>query len=212
MKCCRSPRIALIAISLVLGACAKTADTPTEPVPPPIPFQGPLNASFESNTWWTFVSTNSLDCVRNGAGNSMAGILTGTGFMPTSGIQYARFVVCNLFTAPTASAYQDLVDLTHSRTLTFDYSFSGAVGSGGGTATAQILFTSNGTATLWTKVIDGSTTLPAQKLGESVTLPATTAPGRLTITFTVAGGHTGPTNSLITQTIMTFGIDNLIVK
>jgi len=203
-----SPGIALLALGLALGACAKSSDTPTDPVPP-IPFQGPLNASFESNDSWTFASTNSRDCARSLSGNSQAQIVAGTGFLPSNGVHYAKFDVCNTFSAPASSAYQDLVDLTHSTTLRFDYSFTGLVGAGGGTATAQILFTSNGTSTLWTKVIDGTFTLPVQKLGETITLPATTVPGRLTITFTVAGGQSGIS---VTQTDMSFAIDNLIVK
>jgi hypothetical protein len=102
------------------------------------------------------------------------------------------------------------VDFTRSSTLTFDYAYTGTLGEGGGTATLQILFTSNGTATLWTKAITAASPLTAQKLAETITLPSTTAPGRLTIAFIITGGRVPPNN--LTQTKMTFEMDNFVVR
>ena len=46
-----------------------------------------------------------------------------------------------------AKLYQDNIDFTHSTTMSFDYSFTGTAGAGGGVATVEIFFTANGTQT-----------------------------------------------------------------
>ena len=94
--------------------------------------------------------------------------------------------------------------------MSFDYSVAGSVGASGGSATLEILFTSNGTETLWTKTINAASTLPIQKRGELITLPAATSPGRLTFKLVIVGGLTS--GNVVTQTNMTFGIDNLVVQ
>jgi hypothetical protein len=199
---CRAYSILSICLMMVIAGCKKQASTPT------IPFQGPKNPSFETsaNVWFvTYTLSNGP-----GQGASMADILTGTGFMPTDGIKYANLTTYNVsyHAAPEATMYQDGVDFTHSTSLTFDYSFTGTLGPSGGTATAQILFTSNGTVTLWTKTVDNTVILPVQKLNETIALPPTTSPGRLTITIDATGGVN---NNTITQTRISFGLDNFRV-
>ncbi len=195
----------LLGSTLLLSGCSKSNSTTNTP------FQGPRNPSFETTSDWFVTYTASGGTYQGG---SFVDITTGTGFLPSNGIKYANMTTYNVFNpAPQASLYQDSVYLNHSTTLSFDYQFTGTLGTYGGTATVQILFTSNGTTTLWTKTIDSTSVLPVQKLGETITLPATTVPGRLTITLNALGGtdtHTTPTT--ITKTDIAFGIDNFTVK
>jgi hypothetical protein len=197
---------AVLATALVLAACPGASDS-TAPKTPEIPFQGPLNASFETAAGW--VLSSSPDVCNNALGAQRATIVTSTGFLPSAGIQYASLASCNWLPNPghQASIFQDQVDLTHSTTLSFDYSLNGTVGAGGGTVTAQILFTSNGTATLWTKSLTSGSTLPIQKLNEVIALPTTTVSGRLTITLVGTGGQNPSSKSDIV-----LGIDNIVVK
>jgi len=197
---------ALFGCILLLTACTKSDNNST-----PTITQGPKNPSFETASDWYVTYTLSGGTYQGG---SYVNIATGTSFLPSNGIKYGKMTTYNVFNpAPSASLYQDSVYLNHSTTLSFDYQFVGTLGAYGGTATVQILFTSNGTTTLWTKTIDSTYALPVQKLGETISLPATTVPGRLTITLNAIGGtntHTSPTT--ITQTNIEFGIDNITVK
>lgn len=195
-------------MTLALPACQVASDsTSPDPDTPEIPFQGPLNASFETSAGWVLSSSGDLCNLALGA--QRASLMTGTGFLPSAGVQYASLATCNWLTSEghQASVYQDAIDLTHSTTLTFDYSLSGVVGAGGGTATAKMLFTSSGTATLWTQSLTSTSTLPIQKLSQVVTLPSTTVPGRLTITLVGTGGQNPSSKS-----DLVLGIDNIVVK
>lgn len=156
-----------------------------------VPFQGPRNPDFEATTGdWVSDSGN------NYAGNGPATIVTGTAFMPTHGIQYLSMATSTSNNWYTGSSiiYQDGVDFSHSSTLTFDYEFSGSAGNGM-SVTVEILFTVNGTATLWSKTFAGSwagmfpATFDDQVLNETVTLPSLPDPGRLTINLTTVGGQ-----------------------
>ncbi len=184
---------------MILSSCKKDSTSS-------IPFQGPKNGSFETTDSW-FVTYSAWSGTYNGV--SSASLVSGTGFLPSNGIWYARLASYNVFSAPDATIYQDNVDLSHSGTITFDYTFSGTLGAGGGTATAYILFTSNGTQTLWTKIMDNTNPPPVQKLNETISLPATSSTGRLTIKLSITGGQQGSTG---TQTNVVFGIDNIRVK
>jgi hypothetical protein len=197
LTCC------VLGVSMMMGGCKKGTS---------VPFQGPQDPSFETSPsgWYiTYTASGGTE-----QGGSYAGIKTGTGFLPSNGINYAYLTTYNVFNpAPEATLYQDNVDLTHSTTMSFDYSFSGTLGASGGTATIKILFTSNGTSTLWTKTIDNTSTLPDQKTNETITLPSTTVTGRLTIVLDAVGGVSyATTPASITQTNVTFGIDNITVK
>jgi hypothetical protein len=196
-------RRCVVVLVLAVSGCA-----PSESTEPEIPFQGPLNASFEEgiNSWTATFATRPEP-----SGRSFVDILSGTGFMPTNGVRYAYLESENGFSSHPASIFQDNVDLTHSTTLSFGYSLAGTLGQGGGTATLQVLFTSNGTQTLWTRTIDAATTLPIQNISESITLPASAkaSAGRLTITLVSLGGSNG---SVITQTRVTAGVDNIVVR
>ena len=159
-----------------------------------IPFQGPQNPSFE--TWVTSSSQ-----AANWYGYSPNLRTSGTGFLPSQGAYFAQTV-----STGNASFYQDGVDLTHSSTMTFDYTFTtGAVGPSNVVATFQVLFTSSGTTTLFQQIINTTNTLPIQTLSQTVNLPSTTSPGRLTFTA-ITSTYTGnpPTTIL--------GIDNIRVN
>jgi hypothetical protein len=183
----------------VFFACIAIIDScKTDSTTPKIPFQGPQDPSFEAADSWSL--TSNFSGPGNTNGGSTSAIITGTAFLPSNGIKYASMSGEGKLTAGTATVFQDNVDITHSTTMSFDYTFTGTLGSGG-TATAQILLTSNGTQTLWTKTIDNSSILPIQKLKETITLSSTTSAGRLTIITNASPGSK-----------LTFGLDNIIVK
>lgn len=194
-----------LSIITVNGCKKKGSTTPTNTTATataPIPFQGPKNPSFETyNTNW--VTTNPM----NPTFNPGSSYLTGTGFLPSQGIYYLSFSS----SSSLDQFYQDNVDFTKSTTMSFDYTFSILNRPKGVQviSTVKILFTSNGTVTLWEKTID-STSAPIQKLTETITLPSTTSPGRLLI----QGVTTVPNiNPLAAQSEMgQFNIDNIKVK
>ena len=175
----------------------------------PIPFQGPQNQSFETSDFWYFSAYNAGFGYNSFTSSS---IITGTGFLPSNGIRYASLTGKSSFSPAIATMYQDNVDFTHSTTMSFDYSFIATLAAGGvgGKATVQILFTSNGTETLWTKTIDNTNISPGQKINETITLPLTTSTGRLT--FNVNAMSSSGVNGLIMLTSVAFGIDNINVK
>lgn len=147
-----------------------------------IPFQGPQNPSFEvaGNTGTNAANWGYPAGYRKG----------GTGFLPSRGIWYAEMN----FGGITASLTQTGVDITHSTTMTFDYIFT--VLKPKASATVKILFTSNGTITLWQQTIDSTSTLPIQILNQTISLPSTTDPGKLTIQVTSAFNSDWPNFSI----------------
>ena len=115
---------------LALGACSKSN------TPPPIPVQGPKNPSFETDGYVSYYNQNSSSYVYVDVGaywepaaDYIFGTYsrsTGNGFMPTQGHYYA--LLTNFESNGSASHvdqlinfYQDSVDLSHSTTMTFDY-------------------------------------------------------------------------------------------
>ena len=141
-------------------------------------------------TNWNFVNPTTSAS----AGGSE--IVAGTGFMPTNGIYNARIFTVRNDGLPSlgGSIYQDNVDFSKSKSLTFDYLISGAVGphtqgySSPYSIEINILFTGNGTDTLWTKTISGSSDPYAgptldnvQKKDEIISLPSLPVKGRFTI-------------------------------
>ena len=187
---------------MVMNSCKKTEDAPT---PTTIPFQGPKNASFENisgNEW--FISQNQYGQVY---------YTTGTGFLPSNGVEYMQFLMQSRLhsssSLPSTAIYQDGIDLTHSSSMTFDYTFTYTpyIGHYLESTTVQILFTSNGTVTLWQQTIDSTSTLPIQKLNQTITLPSTTSAGRLTIQ--TYGSSLSPNNQ---TPIHQFCIDNIRVN
>jgi len=82
--------------------------------------------------------------------------------------------------------YQENIDFSLTNTLIFDYVISGGM-SNVVSATVEILFTVNGTVTLWSKSFSG--TIPiTEKLNEAVSLPTLPDKGKLTIEVYSTGG------------------------
>jgi hypothetical protein len=145
-------------------------------------FQGPRDPDFEISESWTQDPSNGR------AGNGFASMVSGTGFMPTHGLKYLALLTgtTNNWYTGTTTIFQDGVSLARSTTLVLDYSATGT-----GSVTLEILFTGNGTATLWTKTFSAAvwSLFDVQKLGETVTLPALPDRGRLTIKLSATGGQ-----------------------
>jgi len=186
------------AVVLLICGCNKGGTTT-----PATPFQGPQNPSFETNGYWT-------------AETGYPGIFsynTGTGFLPSQGTHYG--ILTNYYPNGAASGnynvvniYQDGVDFSHSTTMTFDYTFTYAPYYLNFPTTAyvtvQILFTVNGTVTLWQQTVNTATT-PIQVKNNTITLPSLPTAGRLLIQLTAVGTATFyPTG--------TFSIDNIRVN
>ena len=245
--------IALMFLIILFGGCKKDNVHSNAPVSP---FQGPHNPSFETSGLDSIYSWNSQSYMYfndgaywNAAGGELFAEyqrLSGTGFLPSQGQYYASLTNFSNNGASSAneqqvSFYQDSVDLSHSHTMTFDYTLS----SGSPyfspacfgpctytyftSITAQILFTSNGTVTLWQQTINGTstwtsgagaawhtTTVPAapiQTLSQSITLPTLTAPGRLRFQITATAiDSVGNVSSPQYYPLGTFGIDNIRVQ
>jgi len=169
-----------------------------------IPFQGPQNPSFEANADWV-----------SQAGTVNQGFFdydTGTGFLPSQGSYYASLTnwVDNANQRlPSVYFYQDGVDFSHSTTMTFDYMLSAISPTFANTppvsvpVTVQILFTANGTVTLWQTTVNtnvNGVTAVAQALNTTISLPSLPSPGRLVIELIASTGNQG-----------IFGIDNIRV-
>ncbi len=145
-------------------------------------FQGPRDPDFEVGGSWV-LDTNGF------AGNGTLWFYTGTGFMPTHGVKYLGYGAgtSNNWWSGSRTIYQDDVSFQRSTTLTFDYAASGYASYPGTSLRVEILFTSTGTVTLWSKDFTG--TFSPQVLNETVTLPVLPDKGRLTIQFSATGGQ-----------------------
>ncbi len=162
------------------------------------PFQGPTFPGFEETGGW-------LQGSGNGYGGSGSGNRSnGTGFMPTKGSWYMNMssIPSNNWYQSACSIYQENVDLSLSNTLIFDYAIGPVSGNTTVLATVDILFTVNGTITLWHKSFSNSAIVAVEKLNETVTLPSLPDKGKLTIKTYAEGGVGG----------ITFNIDNIRVQ
>lgn len=159
------------------------------------PFQGPLNPSFETSENWIQESGNGY------AGNGVGQRSNGTGFMPTKGSWFMALSTStsNNWYTGSCAIYQENVDFSLSHTLIFDYRLSGY----GVSETVEILFTVNGTNTLWRKSFAQTAIPTTEKLNETVTLPSLPDKGKLTIKATAVGGG---------NATLTFEIDNIRVQ
>jgi len=131
--------------------------------------QGPIDPSFENYGSWA-------DDVYDDHYFGFVTYPTGTGFMPTKGVYYLNMGTANVngnIAACDEKVYQNNVSFSQSTNLIFDYEIQGP-------GVAKLLFTSNGTTTLWTS---DSTVTPVQKLNETVILPSLPDKGRLLIQF-----------------------------
>ena len=159
------------------------------------PFQGPTNPNFE-------LAQSDWRSENLGGGNSGYSIRkSGTLFMPTNGSWYMEMTTntTNNWYTSTADIYQENVDFSLSHTLIFDYRLSGY----GVSETVEILFTVNGTNTLWRKSFAQTAIPTTEKLNETVTLPSLPDKGKLTIKATAVGGQ---------NATLTFEIDNIRVQ
>ncbi len=132
--------------------------------------QGPTDPSFENFGSWK-------NDVYDDHYFSFVTYPTGTGFMPTKGVYFLKmgstWINGDVNYNRIEQLYQDNVSLKFSKHMIIDYSLQGH-------GVAKILFTSNGTVTLWTS----SSTDPAvQKANETITLPSLPEKGRLIIQF-----------------------------
>jgi len=181
------------------------------------PAQGPANASFEVAGDSSACGTAGIPsaagwipfCTEVGAFGPYPTRRDGTGFVPTDGSYFVALPGKTLTTSSTVGIRQDVVDLSETTTLRFDYEAIGMVGQGSvsaGTATVEILFTSAGTTSLWSK------SFPVGAIAEQVrdatamvgVLPAA---GRLTIQVLVTGANSGLAAPPPTE--LEFRIDNL---
>lgn len=161
-----------IAIMFFLAApliqCEKKEEAPQVHSRSPI-----LNPSFEicnddpvADFWEASTSTTGCSSKRT----------AGTSFMPSHGSYFTELKGSGC----VASIFQKSVDLSDLTTLKFDWEANGKVGSF--VTTASILFTANGTQTLWTKSYPtAGMTISDQKLEETVALPASSSVGKLTV-------------------------------
>jgi len=152
----------IILFITVLSGCSKSSTSSS------IPFQGPQNASFETNSnWFVYPTFYSFCSYNSGLG----------GFLPSQGQRYISLNNYQLNGAASTTYaqiyfYQDSVDFSHSTTLTFDYTLALAppivdfTSTGGGgnfpplytTITAQVIFsTTSGNITLWSQALNGTT-------------------------------------------------------
>lgn len=163
------------------------------------PFQGPQNPSFEiegssseAPQYWSFQTSAACEIIRN----------NGLEFMPTNGSWYLEFLFSNL-TASTAEllAWQENVDLSNSKKLSFDYSYSFYAN-----VTIQILFTANGTIKLWEKSFTNSPDVTKEQLNETITLPNLPNAGKFTIRLVSTGLGS------LSKPMGYFKIDNIAVE
>lgn len=167
-----------------------------------------LNPSFEkcgenvqATSWTSTVSATQCSAKRS----------TGTSFMPSQGYYFMELKADSC----TSSIYQESVDLSKYSILKFDWKASGSLGSKMGVIT--ILFTGNGTQTLWTKSFTSVGTIADEMLGESVSLPVLSSLGKLTIQADTTSSSSSSTVQLgqpspePTSSTLTFQIDNLRV-
>lgn len=132
--------------------------------------QGPIDPSFENYGSW-------LNDVYDDHYFSFVTYPTGTGFMPTKGVYFLKmgsvWINGDVTYNRIEQVYQDNVSLKYSKKMIIDYSLQGH-------GVAKILFTSNGTVTLWTSNINDSA---VEKANETITLPSLPEKGRLIIQF-----------------------------
>jgi hypothetical protein len=194
------PGVIILSGILTFTGCKKTTAA--------VEFQGPQNSGFEEagNSTYGFSAANwtssylGINCY----GTKRLG---GTGFMPTKGSWYMKVGACPFSGGSglrTEETSQEFVNFNHSTTMIFDYSVVGSNISAGGIGKVEILFTSNGTVTLWSKTYAASTTPSTQQLNERVTLPSLPDKGKLIIRITYNLGTPA--------SVMTFEIDNIRVE
>ncbi len=164
------------------------------------PFQGPQDPSFEN---FTNTSADAWKVAWYGGVNYSGSLQGGTGFLPSQGIRYMRLPGDNFNYAAQNEIWQDDVDFSHSTTMIFDYSLAGSTLTTD-TGKVEILFTSNGTATLWSKTYTPSNPATTEQLNETFTLPSLPDAGRLIIRISYSPPGTSQHLFL--------GIDNIRVQ
>lgn len=112
---------------------------------------------------------------------------SGTGFVPTDGQYFMALPAQSELSSSTAGIRQDDVDLSAVTELRFDYEAVGTVpqaAGGAGVATLEMLFTAQGTTSLWSKSFPVGT-VADQARDVTVPIAGLATAGRLTIQLTV---------------------------
>jgi hypothetical protein len=164
--------------------------------------QGPRNAGFETDLSaadWTI-------CAQFSHPQNKVIRSSGTGFLPSKGSSYMMIHGVSGTGKVVNSICQEDVYFNRATKMMFDYSVLGSNIGEGASGKVEILFTSNGTVTLWSKTYSAMTAPSTQQLDETVTLPSLPDKGKLTIQVTSQGG-TG-TNAAQAAN-MFFDIDNI---
>ncbi len=174
-----------------------------------VEFQGPQNPNFEEQSKSYAVAAANWTTQYHGSGSYSCKRLGGTGFLPSKGSWYIA-VGGDLRTSGmlTEETSQEFVNFNRSNTMIFDYSEVGTNIGSGGSGKVEILFTSNGTVTLWSKTYAASSTPSTQQLNERVTLPSLPDKGKLIIRVTSIGGGIQPNF----YSNVNFNIDNIRVE
>jgi hypothetical protein len=182
---------------IILNSCHKTDNNNDDNSNTVV--QGTLNPSFESgsdinaDSWGgTYI------CPGGCCAQATRAAMQGPGFMPTSGTYYMS-MQWNTYCDCAPYFYQDNVDLSTSTKLIFDWEYSGLTNTGCGGYTFYVLFSANGTDTLFHQTLSQAA---VQKMNDTINLPSLPSPGRLLFTY---GGSFG------TFCQGTMGIDNIRV-
>jgi hypothetical protein len=206
------PVRSLLLATALLWACTSPADDGPQDAAPR--FQGPINPGFEAEgttpqqpgVWAITGAYLGGACPSFGGGPTPIRV-TGTSFMPTDGTYYLAMQPDG---AMTMTIEQDGIYLDAATELLFDYEISGQLGAEttAGDVTIELLFTSQGTTTLWSReyLHQEGTTMPippTSQRDERVTFSPFPEPGRLMLRLTQT------CNGTPSSTSVAFAIDNI---
>ena len=194
------PGIIIFSGILTFTGCKKASTS--------VEFQGPQNPSFEEQPNSSAFAAANWTTQYHGGVSYSCRRLAGTGFLPSKGSWYMAVGYLSSTGMITEETSQEFVNFNHSNTMIFDYSEVGTNIGSGGSGKVEILFTSNGTVTLWSKTYAASSTPSTQQLNQRVTLPSLPDKGKLIIRVTSIGSGIQPNPFSNVK----FNIDNIRVE